>query len=55
MKKFVFAMVMVLAIAFVSCNSTPTDGSATSTDSTVVQVDSLQVDSTAVDTTKAVK
>lgn len=55
MKKFVFAIAMVFAIAFVSCTSTPTDGSATSTDSTTVKVDSLKADTTAVDTTKTVK
>jgi len=58
MKKFIFAVMAILAVTFTACNSGTTSTDATTADSTSVDstkccVDSTKADSTAVlDTTK---
>lgn len=56
MKKLVFALVAMAAIAFVSCDKGKTTGSeSTSIDSTTVSVDSTMVSVSATVDTAAVK
>ena len=58
MKKVIFAVLAIVAIAFTACNGkTNTETTTTSTDSTTVTVDSskVSVDSVSVDSVKATK
>lgn len=44
MKKLVFVMMAVLSLMFVSCKTTPASTTSSSSDSTIVEVDSTAVE-----------